>query len=137
MVSSAGATMGKGLGSDSTAAGQNCSHNSKRQAVALDLAGHFRDSLAECFQALLLAPVGTGAGPRARALTDMLSPNAACKIVGQGPRCVATVLPPSTPRRWLSAPVSEDTRSIRTAVMLMFPHHSARNIMHWGSARGC
>ena len=129
--------VGKGVGSDSTTGGIVCPRNNKHQTVVLDHAGRDRDSLVKFCNALLHAAVRTGAGPTPRGLTRMLSPSAACKAIGQASRYVPKAVPPSSPRRWLSAPVSEDTRLIRTAVMLMFPHHTARNIMHWGSARGC
>ena len=108
--------VGKGVGSDRTAFGQICSHNTNRQSVALDPAGHYGDSFANWWKELLHAPVRTGAGPNPLALTRMLSPRAARKTVCQDPRCVAKVAPPSSSKRWLPAPISEDTHSVRTAV---------------------
>ena len=65
----------KGVGSRHPAACQTCLHNSKRPAVAVDLAGQYRDSLAQWSEALLHAPVRNGAGPNPPgAATDVVAP---------------------------------------------------------------
>ena len=112
--------MGKGVGFDRATVGQICPHNSKSQGVALDLAGHYRDSLAEWRKALLRASVRTGTGPTPVSLKPKVSLNTACKSAGQGPRYVANVVRHCFSMRLLPSKVSEDTRSIRTAVIPCF-----------------